>query len=239
MNVVVVLPAFNAARTLEATIAEIPAEYRDGMLLVDDGSTDDTVGRARDLGLQVVTHTHNRGYGANQKTCYQEALRRGADVAVMVHPDHQYDATAIHDLLSPLLTSDADVVLGSRMLLGDPRSTGMPGWRYRGNRLLTACQNRVFGLDLTDYHTGFRGFTAQFLQAVRFLDNADDFLFDQQILAQAVTGGFRVVEVGVRCRYGPESSSISFAKAVRYGLGTLQLLGRHKWHQSSPGSAGL
>jgi glycosyltransferase involved in cell wall biosynthesis len=224
VTVLVVMPALNAARTLEATVAELPAEYHARLLLVDDGSTDETSRVARALGIPVIAHPENRGYGANQKTCYAEALRQRVDVVVMLHPDHQYDATAVPRLVAPIEAGEADIVLGSRLLAGDPRDQGMPWWRYRGNRVLTTCQNRILGLELTDYHSGLRAFRTAALERLPFRENSDDFLFDQQILVQAVSAGLRIREVPARCRYFPEASSISFPRSVRYGLGTLGLL---------------
>ncbi len=224
----IVMPALNSAATLAATVADIPARFRHQVLLVDDGSRDRTVAEARTLGLEVVSHPRNRGYGAAQKTGFQEVLARGADLVVLLHSDFQYDAAALPALVAPILEGRADAVLGSRLLAGDPRAHGMPWWRYRGNRLLTGCENRTLGLNLSDYHTGLRAYARNYLTTIRFLRNSDGFLFDQQILVQGASAGMRILEVPARCRYTHVTSSISFPGAVRYGLGTLGLLAEYR-----------
>lgn len=217
----IVLPAFNAARTLEATLAEIPADFDHALLLVDDGSTDDTVALARKLGIEVLCHERNRGYGANQKTCYAQAMARDMEVVIMLHPDHQYDASVLPELRRTLLETPADIVLGSRTLQRDPRRSGMPAWRFWGNRLLTTCQNRILHLHLSEYHTGLRAFRVSALRQLPLERFSDDFVFDQQILIAAARQGLRIAEVSAACRYFPEASSISFRRSVRYGLLTL------------------
>lgn len=224
LRTLVVLPAYNAARTLQATLQDIPSDFVCELLLVDDASTDQTVTLARSLGLDVVMHPRNRGYGANQKTCYAEAIRRGAELVIMLHPDHQYDASVLPALRETLMSGNADIVLGSRLLDRDPRLTGMPPWRYLGNRFLTACQNRVLGLSLSEYHTGLRGFRVDALRRLPLERFSDDFVFDQQILIAAARAGLRIHEVPAGCRYFPEASSISFRRSVRYGLETLLAL---------------
>ena len=227
-SVRVVLPAYKAARTLQATVESIPEPLRAGVLLVDDASPDGTVEQARALGLKVRVHSKNRGYGGNQKTCYAWALEEGAIYIVMLHPDNQYEGDRIPALLEPLQRGEADIVLGSRFLGRDPRDAGMPGWRYRGNRALTTLENQVFGLNLTEYHTGMRAFRASALRRLKLERNSEGFLFDQEILAQAVAAGLRIVEVPVGCRYEADSSSISLGRSMEYGLRTLALLGRYE-----------
>lgn len=239
MRVMLLMPAHNTVQTLAATVAEVPARYRSDILVVDDGSRDGTAELARSLGLEVISHPRNLGYGATQKTGYTEALARGLDAVVMIHSDNQYSAAAIPALLEPLRTDRADAVLGSRRLEDDPRALGMPGWRYLGNRFLTSCENRVLGLRLTDYHSGLRAYNTNLLRAVSFDKNSDDFVFDQQILVQARAAGLRIMEVPARCRYAHDTSSISFSGSVSYGLGTLRTLALYRRHKRSPDPNGL
>ncbi len=226
-RVVVVMPAYNAARTLEETYRGIAQDVVDEVILVDDVSQDETVEIAERLGMKVVVHVQNRGYGGNQKTCYLEALKTGADVVVMVHPDNQYDSTLVPQMIQPILEGQADIVLGSRLLSGTALSGGMPVWKYVSNRFLTAVENVAFGLRLSEYHTGFRAYSRRLLETLPFLLNSDDFVFDQEIMAQAVCFGFRVSEVPVPTRYFPEASSVNFRRSVEYGLDVLWLVGRY------------
>jgi glycosyltransferase involved in cell wall biosynthesis len=230
-RVVVVMPAYNAGRTLRMTYMELPHDRVDLVILVDDGSVDDTVTIARKLNLKVFVHDRNYGYGANQKTCYTEALRAGADVIVMVHPDYQYDPRLLPELLAPLERGEADVVLGSRLKSGSAWRDGMPWWKYISNRFLTAVENAVFNLHLSEYHTGYRAYTRTVLETVNFEFNADQFIFDQEIIAQIVAAGFRVAEVPVPTRYFPEASSAGFFASSRYGLGILWLMARYVGHR--------
>jgi glycosyltransferase involved in cell wall biosynthesis len=230
--VVVVMPAFNAGRTLRLTYQELPRESYDLVILVDDGSTDDTVAVARELDLKLFVHDRNYGYGANQKTCYAEALREGAELVVMVHPDYQYDPRLLPEIVRPLCEGRADVVLGSRIQGGGALAGGMPWWKYLANRFLTALENLAFGLALSEYHTGYRAYRREVLETVPFAVNSDRFVFDQEILAQAVAAGFRIVEIPVPTRYFPEASSAGFWASVRYGLGILWLLVRFLAHRS-------
>ena len=230
-RVVVVMPAYNAAETLQRTYGDIPHERVDKIILVDDASTDRTVEIAKALNLSVYVHRRNFGYGANQKTCYTEALADGADIVVMLHPDYQYDPTLLPTLLEPLERGEADVVLGSRLLIDDALKRGMPWWKYVANRFLTGLENRVLGLKLSEYHTGYRAYTRDFLQRVPFLGNSDKFVFDQEILVQAVHNGFRIKEVPVPTRYFPEASSASFIDSTIYGLRILSLMGRYALHR--------
>jgi glycosyltransferase involved in cell wall biosynthesis len=231
-KVVVVMPAYNAARTLRMTYAELPHDSVDMVILVDDGSTDDTVRVARDLNLKLFLHDRNYGYGANQKTCYAEALRAGADIVVMVHPDYQYDPRLLPDLTQPIQLGETDVVLGSRLKSGTALRNGMPWWKYVSNRFLTEVENWVFSLKLSEYHTGYRAYRREVLETVNFALNADKFIFDQEIVAQIVEAGFRIAEVPVPTRYFAEASSAGFLASVRYGLGILWLMGRYLLHRS-------
>jgi glycosyltransferase involved in cell wall biosynthesis len=229
--IVVVMPAYNAARTLVRTYEDIPRDLVDRIILVDDVSQDETVEIARRLGLDVAVHRQNRGYGGNQKTCYALALAAGADVVVMVHPDYQYDPTRLPDVVAPILSGQADMVLGSRFL-GDPLGGGMPAWKFVANRFLTGLENLAFGLGLTEYHTGFRAYSAGLLRAIAYERNSDDFVFDQQFVAQVVASGFRIAEVDVPTRYFAEASSVGVRRSIRYGLGTLAVVMRfllHRW----------
>jgi glycosyltransferase involved in cell wall biosynthesis len=223
-KVVVVMPAYNAGRTLRLTYEELPKDTVSTVILVDDGSTDTTLEIARDLGLEVFVHNRNYGYGANQKTCYTEALRAGADVVVMVHPDYQYDPTLVPQIIEPIVKGRADVVLGSRLKSGSALAQGMPWWKYAANRFLTWLENRTFGLGLSEYHTGYRAFRRQVLETVNFLLNSDGFVFDQEIIGQVVAGGFRIEEIAVPTRYFPEASSASFVASSVYGLRILSML---------------
>jgi glycosyltransferase involved in cell wall biosynthesis len=231
-KVVVVMPAYNAARTLRMTYMELPHDRVDTVILVDDGSTDETVAIARELNLKIFLHDRNYGYGANQKTCYTEALRAGADIVVMVHPDYQYDPRLLPEVIHPIIEGSADVVLGSRLKSGSALSGGMPWWKYVSNRFLTWVENRTFGLELSEYHTGYRAYRREVLETVNFTLNADRFIFDQEILAQVVEAGFRISDVPVPTRYFAEASSAGFLPSVRYGLGILWLMARllaHRW----------
>lgn len=231
-RVVVVMPAYNAGRTLHMTYMELPHERVDTVILVDDASSDDTVKVARDLKLKIFVHARNYGYGANQKTCYAEALKAGADVVVMVHPDYQYDPTLLPEIIAPIERGEADVVLGSRLKSGSALQGGMPWWKYISNRFLTGVENRTFRLRLSEYHTGYRAYTRQALETVNFRFNSDKFIFDQEIMAQFVDAGFRIEEVAVPTRYFPEASSASFLASSRYGLGILWLMARYLAHRS-------
>jgi glycosyltransferase involved in cell wall biosynthesis len=221
-KIIVVMPARNAARTLETTVAGIPLDWVDEIILVDDKSTDDTVAVARDLPIHVVWHPHNVGYGGNQKTCYLEALQRDADVVVMLHPDGQYEPALIPDMVAPILAGDADMVLGSRFAEpGMARASGMPIWKYVANRALTGIENRLLRTHLSELHTGYRAYSRRLLLGVPFLRNAIGFSFDSEMIMQATHFGFRIAEVPARTRYFDDASSIAFGPSVAYGVKTL------------------
>ncbi len=216
-KVIITMPAYRAERTLERTVADIPAGIADQLILVDDASPDDTVTLARELGINVFVHKENRGYGGNQKTCYTEALREGADIVVMLHPDYQYDPKAVPLLIAPILAGDADMTFGSRFAgLGDPMGGGMPLYRYLGNRMTTTVENAFIGARFTDMHSGLRAYTRRCLLSMPFLSYSDDFMFDSQMLIDAVLGGQRVVEVPIMTRYTTESSSIPIGRSIKY-----------------------
>jgi glycosyltransferase involved in cell wall biosynthesis len=228
-RVLVVMPAYNAAKTLAATWEGIPHDAVDAVLLVDDGSSDDTLDVARRLPIRTIALPHNVGYGGNQKTCYLEALRLGADAVVMLHPDGQYDPVLLPDLVAPILDRKADLVLGSRMLVpGAARRGGMPRYRWLANKVLTAFENRALGTGFAELHTGYRAYSREFLELVPFLRNADDFVFDTQVIAQAVAFDQRVVEVPIHTRYFPEASSTSMRANLRYGVLTLWTMVRFR-----------
>jgi len=223
-KVVVVMPAYNAGRTLRLTYEELPKDTVNLVILVDDGSTDETLEIARQLNLQIFVHNRNYGYGANQKTCYTEALRAGADIVVMVHPDYQYDPRLVPQLIEPLVERCADVVLGSRLKSGGALAQGMPWWKFLANRGLTFLENRAFGLSLSEYHTGYRAFRREVLESVNFVANSDGFVFDQEIVGQVVAAGFRIAEIAVPTRYFAEASSAGFLASTVYGLRILSML---------------
>lgn len=223
-KVVVVMPAYNAARTLERTYNDIPPNVVDSVILVDDVSQDETVEVAQRLGLKVVIHIQNRGYGGNQKTCYLEALRDGADIVVMLHPDYQYDSTLIPQLIAPIERGEVDMMMGSRLLGGGALAGGMPVWKYVANRFLTIVENLVLGQHLSECHTGFRAYSRRLLETIPFLLNSDDFVFDTEIIAQAVAFGFQIGEIAVPTRYFAEASSVNFRRSVKYGLSTLAVM---------------
>lgn len=230
-KVVVVMPAYNAAKTLHMTYADLPRDMVDLVILVDDASSDETAKIARELGLELFVHDRNYGYGANQKTCYREALRAGADIVVMLHPDYQYDPTLLPEIIRPIMAGEDDVVLGSRLMGVHPIRQGMPWWKYYSNRVLTMLENLVFGLHLSEYHTGYRAFRREALEAVNLQMNSDKFIFDQEILAQIVNLKMRIGEVSVPTRYFAQASSASFVQSSVYGLSILWLLARYLLHR--------
>lgn len=235
LKVIAVMPAYNASKTLEKTIKDIPENTVDKIILVDDNSSDNTVSLARKLGLQVIKHPQNRGYGGNQKTCYTAALNEGADIVVMIHPDYQYDSTLTGKLIEPILEGRFDVMLGSRIRTREEAlAGGMPSWKYTANRILTLLENIVLGQNLSEYHTGFRAFSKKALESVPYHRYSDDFVFDQDILLGMIAKKFRISEIAVPVRYFAEASSINFSRSVIYGLSILKDLGlyiatRGKW----------
>jgi len=224
-RIAVVLPAYNAARTLEATVRDLP-DVVDDRILVDDGSSDETAQVAKRLGLSTFVHDRNYGYGRNQTTCYREALRAGADVVVMVHPDYQYTPLLVTAMASMIAYGVYDVVIGSRILGGTALKGGMPKYKYVSNRVLTLCQNLALGAKLSEYHTGYRAFSRRVLETLPLAENSDDFVFDSEMLTQAIYFGCRVGEVSCPTKYFPEASSINFRRSVRYGLGVLVTAGK-------------
>lgn len=232
-KVKVVMPAYNAAKTLKDTYNKIPHEYVDEIILVDDASHDDTFEKAVQLGLFSIRHTHNLGYGGNQKTCYTEALRRGADLVVMIHPDGQYDPEFLPAILQPILNGQADVVLGSRMLYRKKAlEGGMPIYKYFSNIFLTTMENLVLGKKLSEYHTGYRAYSRKFLETVPFMRNSNDFVFDTEILVQAVEFGMRIEEIPVTTKYFKEASSVNFKNSLIYGFKTLWVLVKYLLHRA-------
>lgn len=230
MKTVAVLPAYNAAKTLKRTVSDIPRDLVDEIILVDDASTDETVAIARELGLCVVVHDKNKGYGANQKTCYIKALEIGADVVVMVHPDYQYDPKAIPELIEPILKGEADAVFGSRMMKRGALEGGMPLWKHSANILLTAFENVALGTYLTEYHSGFRAYSARYLKSVAFQLDSDGFVFDTEIIVQGLLKHMRIEEVPIRTRYFDEASTIKLWPSILYGLGIFWTLAKYFLH---------
>jgi len=230
-KVIVVMPAYNAEKTLERTLKDIPNDCVDEIILTDDCSQDGTVELAKKLGLQVFVHQKNMGYGANQKTCYDEAFKLGGDIIVMVHPDHQYDPKVIPQLIKPLLNEECDAVFGSRMLGGRPLEGGMPKWKYLANIFLTAFENAVFYMYLTEYHSGFRAYSRKYLETVKYKLNSDDFVFDSEIIAQGVVHNIRIKEIPIQTRYFKDASQIGFWRSVIYGLSILKMLVKFKLHK--------
>jgi glycosyltransferase involved in cell wall biosynthesis len=232
-KVIAVLPALNAAKTLEGTVEAIPRNVVDEVILVDDNSTDETRDLARRLPVHLVWHPHNAGYGANQKTCYLEALQREADVVVMLHPDGQYEPELIPAMCAPILAGEADLVLGSRFArAGMALEQGMPRWKYLANRFLTVTENHIMRTELTEAHTGYRAYSRHFLLTVPFLRNANDFSFDSEILMQASAFGMRIVEVPAKGRYFDDASSVGFGAGTVYGLKTLASAVRLALHRA-------
>lgn len=215
------MPAYNAEKTLRQTYAELPHEYVDGVILVDDASSDRTARIANEMGIKTIVHEKNMGYGANQKTCYREALKHGADIIVMLHPDYQYSPRLVTAMASMIVSGHYDIVLGSRILGGNALKGGMPLYKYIANRILTFVENLALGIKLSEYHTGYRAFTREVLEKLPLGENSDDFVFDNEMLAQAAYFGFRIGEISCPARYFEDASSINFTRSVKYGLGVL------------------
>jgi len=222
-KIIVVLPAFNAEKTLEQTYREIPLDLVDDVILVDDKSRDKTLEKAKELGIKyIISHDANKGYGANQKTCYNEALQRGADIVVMLHPDYQYTPKLIPSMLYLIANNIYPVVLGSRILGKGALKGGMPVYKYFFNRILTFSQNVLLGAKLSEYHTGFRAYSREVLEKINYNSNSDDFVFDNQVLAQIHYAGFAIGEISCPTKYDEHSSSINFTRSIKYGMGVIK-----------------
>jgi glycosyltransferase involved in cell wall biosynthesis len=230
-RVAVVMPAYNAAATLSRTVAELDLGVVDEVVLVDDASTDETLALARELGLDAIRHDHNRGYGGNQKTCYGRALELGADIIVMVHPDYQYSPLLVPAMASMIAYGEYDMILGSRILAQHTVAAGMPVYKYVANRFLTLVENVLLSQKLSEYHTGLRAFSSALLAGLPFDRNSDDFVFDNQIIAQAVAAGARIGEVSCPTRYQEDASSINLPRSVKYGLGVLATSAQYRLHK--------
>jgi len=231
-KIVVVLPAYNAALTLEKTFNEIPLSIVDDVILVDDFSTDTTLEIAKKLGIKhIITHDKNKGYGGNQKSCYGKALELGADIVIMLHPDYQYTPKLIYAMSSLIAEKIYPVVLGSRILGKGAIKGGMPRYKYVSNRLLTFIQNLLIGQKLSEYHTGYRAFSAEALRNIRFMQNSDDFIFDNEMLSQIVMKGYEIAEITCPTRYSKETSSINFSRSITYGVGVIRVSIIHRMHR--------
>jgi glycosyltransferase involved in cell wall biosynthesis len=230
-RIIVVMPAYNAEKTLESTYRDLPHDIVDEVILVDDASKDSTAVLAQKLGLTTVVHPKNRGYGGNQKTCYATALEHGADVVIMVHPDYQYDPRLVAPMATMIIDGPYDAVIGSRILGGHALRGGMPVWKYIANRFLTLAENILLGQKMSEYHTGYRAFSREVLEALPLERNSDDFIFDNQMLAQVHMRGFLVGEVSCPTKYFPEASSINFRRSVKYGFGVLGVSLRYRLHK--------
>ena len=230
-KIAVVMPAYNAEATLARTLSELDRDLVDEVVLVDDASTDETVALAGRLGLEPISHTRNLGYGGNQKTCYRRALELGVDIIVMVHPDYQYSPLLVPAMASMIAYGEYDLVLGSRILAQNPVARGMPRYKYAANRFLTLAENIVLGQKLSEYHTGLRAFSRSLLAAVPFERNSNDFVFDNQMLVQALAAGARIGELSCPTRYQADSSSINLRRSIRYGVGVLQTAVQYRMHQ--------
>ncbi len=236
-RIAVVLPAYNASRTLQRTVGEIPREIVDDIILTDDASSDDTLQISQRLGLETISHDKNRGYGANQKTCYYAALERGADVVVMLHPDYQYTPKLVTAMVSMIVYGEYDCVLGSRILGGGALRGGMPFYKYVSNRALTLAQNLIIMQKMSEYHTGYRAWSRGVLEKLPLLSCSNDFVFDNQMLVQAVHFGFKIGEISCPTKYFPEASSINLRRSVVYGLAVLQTACQYRFQHlglSSP-----
>ncbi|GAB4301474.1 MAG: glycosyltransferase family 2 protein [Desulfuromonadia bacterium] len=230
-RVIVVLPAYNAAKTLERTVREVPEGFVDDFILVDDASVDDTAELSRRLGIHTIVHIQNRGYGGNQKSCYQAALARGADIVVMLHPDYQYTPRLIPAMASMIAYDEFDCVIASRILGVGAIQGGMPLWKYVANRFLTLMENILVGYKLSEYHTGYRAFSRKVLEILPLEENSDDFVFDNQMLVQIIANGFRIGEVSCPTKYFPEASSIDFRRSIVYGFGVLGTALAYRLHR--------
>lgn len=236
-KVVIVLPAYNASATLEKTYNDIPKKYQENVLLVDDFSNDDTINVAKKLNIQVIQHKKNLGYGGNQKTCYENALKMNADIIIMIHPDYQYDPKLIPAMVEMINSGNYDCILGSRIIDGQAMAGGMPLYKYISNRALTLFENVATGAKLSEYHTGMRAFKSKILKKIDYKKNSDDFIFDNQMLLQILALKFRIGELSIPCKYFSEASSVNFRRSIVYGLGCvywslIYLLGRLKLYKN-------
>ena len=225
-RVVVVMPAYNAEKTLVQTYEDIPKDIVDEIILVDDSSSDDTIEVAKQLNIHVFVHAQNRGYGGNQKTCYTEALKLDPDIVVMLHPDYQYDPKLIPEMIEPIVKGEADLVLGSRLRDGKALEGGMPLYKFISNRILTTIENLALGLNCSELHTGYRAYSAELLRTIPFMNNSENFVFDTEVIVQTVAFGFRIAEIGVPAKYMDDASSIRFWPSVVYGVQTLWAVAR-------------
>ena len=232
-KLIVIMPAYNAEKTIRKTYSELPHEYIDEVILVDDASRDNTPKIARELGIGTIVHLENTGYGGNQKTCYREALRHGADIVVMIHPDYQYSPRLVTAMASMIASKHYDIVLGSRILGGTALQGGMPLYKYIANRFLTLIDNIALGIKLSEYHTGLRAFTRSVLETLPLEENSDDFIFDNEILVQAVFFGFKIGELSCPTRYFKEASTINFRRSVQYGFGVIATLVKYLLSRTS------
>jgi glycosyltransferase involved in cell wall biosynthesis len=231
-KVIAVLPAYNAAKTLKLTLDDIPAGSVDEIILVDDASSDNTVELAKQYGLHVFVHEKNKGYGGNQKTCYKKALEMGADIAIMIHPDHQYNPKLVPQMLAPLLNEECDAVFGSRMIhKRDALEGGMPKYKFVANIILTKIENFILGLTLAEYHSGFRAYSKKALSMLPLQENSDDFVFDTEIIAQLAINKFKIKEIPINTKYFKDASNISLKRSTEYGLGILKTMVKYKLHQ--------
>lgn len=231
-KLIVIMPAYNAEKTLLQTYSELPLEYVDDVILVDDASWDNTAKISQNLGIKTIVHINNKGYGANQKTCYKEALKLCADIVVMVHPDYQYSPRLVTAMASMIASGHYDIVLGSRILGGMALKRGMPLYKYIANRFLTFVENIILGIKLSEYHSGFRAFSRKVLESLPIEENSDDFVFDNEMLVQAVYFNFCIGEISCPTKYFEDASSINFAKSVKYGIGILQTLIKYLMHKA-------
>lgn len=232
-KIIVVMPAYNACKTIGRALAAIPKDIADEVVVIDDGSRDNSAEIARELGAAVIAHEKNSGYGAAQKTGYREALKRGADVAVMIHSDFQYDPALLPDIVRPIIEEGADACFGSRMARrGDARAGGMPWWRFTANKTLTYIEDAVLRLGLSEYHTGYRAYARAALERMPFEKNSNNYVFDTEMIAELAAGGMRVAEIPIPTRYMEDSQSPNFRKSVRYGFSTLGVLGKYLLHRA-------
>ena len=230
-KIIAILPAYNAGKTLKKTYHDIPLGWVDDIILVDDGSTDNTIEVAQKLGIKTFKHEINKGYGANQKTCYQQSLNMGADIIIMIHPDHQYDPTLIPRLLEPIINGECDAAFGSRMLIsGEALKGGMPYWKYLANKLLTIIENAILRLNLSEYHSGFRAYSADVFKNINYHENSNNFVFDTEIIVQIKIHNFSIKEVPIPTRYFKDASSVGIRQGIIYGLSIIVVMFQYLLH---------